>query len=558
MSTKTLRKRIALVAVSALGAGLLSVVAVPSANAAAVVAGDVSITSGTGTATANIGICYVEAASAAATQKATVTTAATVTLTVGTSSTGYFKITSGPATFTGVTTLTVNSSASEATFTASTGSATLKASAVGTVKVTAFTAANAAVETYTITVVSSCAADTYSAADSYFRAVASASVTAGLVTTNVDDSGSTDIATAGTAYIALALNDAYGEDLSTEGALVATATNGALVKIGADSAGISSTSVDATTGADTYVRVDTPTAGTPITTVVTVTFNGTTIGSRSITLRGWGKSIKILQSDVTVGKSGQAYTTSSTDGAGSFLYQWFDAAGNVVPGGAVSATAATGLTGLVTAAVGGAGASVGATRTRSAVSPTTTTGATSYGDGKYTCTGATSSGSATLAVAGYNANLDLVVSNTFKATCGQALDTWTVSLDKATYAPGEIGTLTISGKDEDGGIVNDIAVLTGLVATIGGGATFVTAPTATDFFDEGVAKYSFLVGNTEGSYAASVTLTGATDDSAKTATYKVASTSGAVSNADVLKAIVSLIASINKQIAALQKALLRR
>jgi len=32
----------------------------------------------------------------------------------------------------------------------------------------------------------------------------------------------------------------------------------------------------------------------------------------------------------------------------------------------------------------------------------------------------------------------------------------------------------------------------------------------------------------------------------------------AVSNADVLKAIVSLIASINKQIAALQKALLRR
>ena len=35
MSTKTLRKRIALVAVSALGAGLLSVVAVPTASATA-------------------------------------------------------------------------------------------------------------------------------------------------------------------------------------------------------------------------------------------------------------------------------------------------------------------------------------------------------------------------------------------------------------------------------------------------------------------------------------------------------------------------------------------
>ena len=556
MSTKTNFKRVALVAVASLGLGVLASVA--PANAAAVVAGDVSITSATGTATANIGICYVESATSAATQKATVTTAATVTLTVGTSSTGYFKITSGPATFTGVTTLTVNSSASTASWTASTGSATLKASAVGTVKVTAFTTADAAIETYTITVVASCAADAYSSADSYFRAVASASVTAGLITTNVDDSNSTDIASAGKAYIALALNDAYGDNLTTDGALVATATNGALVNIGADTAGISSTAVSATKGVDTYVRVDTPTAGTPITTVVTVTFNGTTIGSRSITLRGWGKSIKVLQSDVTVGKSGIAYSGTSTDGAGSFLYQWFDAAGNVVPGGNVSATAATGLTGLVTQAIGGLSVSVGNTKARTAIAPTATSGAASYGDGKFTCTGSTTSGSATIAVAGYNANLDLVVSNTFKATCGQALDTWTVSLDKATYAPGEIGTLTIAGKDAKGGIVNDITALTGLVATIGGGATFVTAPTATDLFDEGVAKYSFLVGNTEGSYASSVTVTGATDSTAKTATYKVVSTSGAVSNADVLKAIVSLIASINKQIAALQKALLKR
>jgi hypothetical protein len=557
MSTKTLRKRIALVAVSALGAGLLSVVAVPSANATVTNAG-VSISSSTGGATTNIGICYVSGAASTGVEKATVTTAATLTLTVGTSSTGYFQITSGPATFTGVTTLTVNASASKASWTAATGSATLKASAVGTVRVTAFNSSDVAVETYDITVVSACAADAYSSADSYFRAVASASVTAGLVTTNVDDSGATDIASAGKAYIAIALNDAYGNNLSTDGALVATATNGALVNVGADTAGISSTAVSATKGIDTYVRVDTPTAGTPISTVVTVTFNGTTIGSRSITLRGWGKSIKVLQSDVTVGKSGIAYSDTSTNGAGSFLYQWFDAAGNVVPGGNVQATAATGLTGLVTQAIGGLSVSVGNTKARTAIAPTATTGAASYGDGKFTCTGATSSGSATLAVAGLNANLETIVSNPFKATCGQALETWTVSLDKATYAPGDIGTLTISGKDAKGGIVNDITALTGLVATIGGGATFVTAPTATDLFDEGAAKYSFLVGNTEGSYAASVTVTGGTDSTAKTATYKVASTSGAVSNADVLKAIVSLIASINKQIAALQKALLRR
>jgi hypothetical protein len=39
---------------------------------------------------------------------------------------------------------------------------------------------------------------------------------------------------------------------------------------------------------------------------------------------------------------------------------------------------------------------------------------------------------------------------------------------------------------------------------------------------------------------------------------KIASSSTAISLADVLKAIVSLIASINKQIAALQKALLKK
>jgi hypothetical protein len=52
-------------------------------------------------------------------------------------------------------------------------------------------------------------------------------------------------------------------------------------------------------------------------------------------------------------------------------------------------------------------------------------------------------------------------------------------------------------------------------------------------------------------------MTGATDTAAKTVQYKIAGPAS-TSNADVLKAIVSLIASINKQIAALQKALLRR
>jgi len=555
MSTKTNFKRIALVAVSALGIGVLTSVAPASATYGGdVTATDVSITSTTGTATANIGICYVSAS-----EKATVTTAATLTFTNATSSNGYIKVLSGPAAWTGATNFTVNAAADKVTM-GVTGSATLKASAVGTVKVTAYNASDAAVEAYTITVVASCAGDAYSASKSYFRAVATASVTAGFVTTNVDDSGSTDVATAGVSYIAMALNDAYGANLATQGALVATATNGALVNIGVDAAGSTSTGVKATVASDEYIRVDTPTAGTPVSTTVTVTFNGTVVGTKTIKLRGYGKSIAVT--DVTVGKSGIAYTDTSTNGAGSFLYQWKDANGDVVPGGAVSATTSTGLTTLITAAVGGdtGTTAVGNTVARAAVSPTTTTGTTSYGDGKYTCTGSTKSGSASIVVAGYNANLDLVSSAPFTATCGGVLDTWTISTDKASYATGDIGTLTVTGKDVNGAMVTDIATLAGITnnATIGGGAQFIAAPVNADTFTKGVKTYKFLVGNTEGNYGASVTITGATDIAAKTLQYKVASGTTTVSNADVLKSIVALIASINKQIQALQKLILKR
>jgi hypothetical protein len=81
----------------------------------------------------------------------------------------------------------------------------------------------------------------------------------------------------------------------------------------------------------------------------------------------------------------------------------------------------------------------------------------------------------------------------------------------------------------------------------------------------GVVKFTFTVGTssgiTAGSYNALVdfpTLVAAETATIQTVAYKVATSDSGVSNADVLKAIVSLIASINKQIAALQKALLRR
>ena len=81
----------------------------------------------------------------------------------------------------------------------------------------------------------------------------------------------------------------------------------------------------------------------------------------------------------------------------------------------------------------------------------------------------------------------------------------------------------------------------------------------------GAVVYTYTVGTTgtftDGSYNSIVdfpALSGTTG-SVQTASYKVA-TSGSptVTNADVLKSIVALIASINKQIQALQKLILKR
>jgi hypothetical protein len=88
----------------------------------------------------------------------------------------------------------------------------------------------------------------------------------------------------------------------------------------------------------------------------------------------------------------------------------------------------------------------------------------------------------------------------------------------------------------------------------------ITAPTGGDKFSSGagVKTYTLTVGTTEGAFVGSFKIAGATDDSAKTVQYKVQAGTATVSNADVLKSIVALIASINKQIQALQKLILKR
>jgi hypothetical protein len=89
--------------------------------------------------------------------------------------------------------------------------------------------------------------------------------------------------------------------------------------------------------------------------------------------------------------------------------------------------------------------------------------------------------------------------------------------------------------------------------------TLVGTATSTDVFTNGSKTYQFTVGNNAGAYNAVVDLPAyVATDSAKVVSYKVVESTATVTNAEVLKMIVALIATINKQIQALTKALKKK
>jgi hypothetical protein len=289
---------------------------------------------------------------------------------------------------------------------------------------------------------------------------------------------------------------------------------------------------------------------TPASCTITMTVNGVALGTKTIVLQG-----KVTKLDVLDGQAGisNAYASSSIASAQAFAYNAYDAAGNIAysitptfNNTATDAFASTSNNAAATAAVG-------------------------YGLGDITCTGL-ARGSGSFYLSYVNTAGETIKSPTYTANCFGTVYTYTAALDKAVYVPGDIATLTITAKDKSGNAATDYAYLGGAAADgsgttnapsiAGSNMTAITAPTSTDLFVSGKKTYKFIVGSTEGSYQMSVDLPKFNDSTvpqaAVTAPYSIKVTSTGVSNADVLKAIVSLIASINKQIAALQKALLKR
>jgi hypothetical protein len=612
MSTTTIRKRIAIVAVSALTAGLFSAVTVTPANAgiqastnAASSATTFNVAVGTNTTglptiagdgltgvsvtdMKSLGLLDKDASSTTA-QTATMLSTGALVLYTGASGTATSKAmvasggsfdpskdqsnTNTSTVYAGnLRTAVFNANSTVVAATWSPGAAgtytiSLYASTATTASVTNdFPTRGTLVGNITVTVVASSAAGAYSAADS---ACTYSNVSIEPATL---DATSTTV-TNGQWYVNFNLVDAYGTALPA-GALIASATNGALVNFGTGTstpvAGTTSTIVDSTlTGANRTIRVDQGTAGAPVTTTVTLTYNGISVCTKSLTIRGSVASMDVaVVGTQDLGASDYTAANYNHDGAGSagglFTVTLKDSAGNIV------LPASTGAFSEVT---GSANDIIRAFSVETLATSTSSTSVHSYSRGIATC--GSTAGSREVSLKYTNPSSGVVTtSKPFTLRCADDAATYTASFDKASYVQGEVATLTVQFLDSKGNPANrktTIAgaaaadahiiapMLTAVTSVVGAAANYTVRPDI-----NGKKVYTFSVGTstglTAGKYNAVVDYYAmvAAGASKVTIPYTVTTGGDTTTNADVLKSIVALIASINKQIQALQKLILKR
>ena len=611
MSKSTLRKRIALTATTALFAGMLSVVATPSASAAA---GDANLafssgasesglyvatlnsTTGAGivSSATDVASAHVTArslgllakdASTETAQTATVLTGGKLSLYANTSTNVSFSASSG--TFSGATmggNPSVTSYSNDVktvflTYGAATTSAAVlynAPSTAGTYTINFYKASATAQNTatlgvggtltgaITVTVVAATAGGAYSAAYSACNTRSNSQghgIATGVDTTSAITNGQT-------AYIAFDLDDAYDAALDS-GAVIATATGGALLSLASNgstaAAGTTTTVVSSRIPSDQVVQVTQGTANAPQTATITISYNGTTVCTKTITHRG--EIAKLNVSNIGTGdvNSANSITAAATtwmaatigavDRAGLFTVQGVDSAGNTVvtnSGGTFAADSAS-LTTTVQA--------LSVTNTATTVSSSADTFA-GLAFGTWTC-GATAGSSPVKLTWTNSGSGKVVTSDAFTARCADDPYTYTASFDKASYVQGELATLTVQFLDSKGNKANNVTN-PGVLAA--GSFPMMTAvssfATAVPNKNDGTRAYTFTIGGssavTDGSYVAIVEYASLLAGTKQTPAYKVSTGSSDVTNAEVLKSIVALIASINKQIAALQKLILQR
>jgi len=604
MSTKTTTKRLALATVVALGAGVLSLVTVSSANASVTALSASTVNSAAGSAN------YAGAATGLLFQATTLSTSGAATAsgnastsvglinvsdiaaghTAGTTQTATLLSTgalavydTGSATNFDVLTVTGGTISTQTGWTAiNTGSTTLSSATGGSAAMSAVVKPNSGATSMTIALYSGATASGSASGGTltgFITVTIASASTAGVVSpaksgvyysNGASGAGhmglSADDTTAGlgtaaynaSQYADIRVADSFGTAITTAGILQVTATNGALVSLGtAAAAGTSNgtptltTAVSTSAPDDSPVRVINP-AATPLSTVITVSYNGVVVGTKSFTFTG-----DIAKVTLSAPSTGVIGGTASSTGTATIAFA--DSAGNAiyptVGGTAYPATS------LITDGTTTNAYVTGGSVAYSSQWPTSTTG------GVWTFTCGTAAGSASLVTKFTNLDGTVATSNALAVNCAGTAYTYTAALDKATYAPGDIATLKVTFKDSKGFVAADTSAVASstYVPSISGGyltgtsGSSTTAGTATDALTNGVATYKFVVGApTIDPYNGQLIVSfGAVNANGvagtQTVGYKITTGSGATSLNDVLKGIVSLIASINKQIAALAK-----
>jgi hypothetical protein len=576
MSTKTIKQRIAVVAVSALTAGILSVVSAPVANAAA---SNLIIRSNstTGTASVHVGANATDAygvgllGTGGATLTATATMLASGTLSLrasySTSGNVVTKVTGGTIQpgHTGADGVSIDNTAiydddSAYAFTVRPNSG------VTTMTIQHFhdaaantgsTAGGTMADQIVVTIAATSAFGIVNAGESSVKIAASAN-TAGTTATDVDSANSTK-ENGSVVWGSVVLADVYANAVATGGTLIASVTGGAVVDLDNSAVSTASSTANdylAVSASTVYFAVAQGTAGVATSFTLTISHSlGGVLATKSGLIKG-------ITAKATL--STPKFGMTSTNSADSFTVTFADAAGNTTY--PTSANAAGTLVSTY--------ANATVTEALIRIYPTA---AGQVGYGNFRC--GSLSASTPIQMQFVLAGGSIVKSNVVTATCSGIPAAFRASLDKATYTPGSIATVTITPLDTKGNPSNDYYVLSeanstsGSAATasdiaffVGAPGTVVTAPATSDKPSQGVKTYQFIVGSTEGDFNMVVDLpairaanvaAGGTQGKI-TLPYSIKAATGTVTNAEVLKSIVSLIASINKQIQALQKLILRR
>ena len=417
----------------------------------------------------------------------------------------------------------------------------------------------------TVSVVAASAGGSFSGAYSacqtsaYLAALSSAALVNGVDSTYSMENGASWA-------IAMKLRDGYNANLSS-GNIVASATNGALLSWGTAGtvtatplAGTGSTVVAYRTGELDALRISQPTAGAPLTTTVTITYNGATVCTKTVSIAGKVASLEVSNiqtQDLSLGTHATDLDESGRTAGQLFQVVAKDSAGNRV------ATSGLGTFSADSASLLAAGGVVLAASVATSATAVSSSSKYSYSTGLYTCGAAAGSAKMKLKFTTTSTG-EAVTSPEFTLRCADNPYTYTASWDKASYVQGDLATLTVKFLDSKGNAANNV-VSYGYSTIVAPMLTAVSATGAASVSDNaGVKTYTFTVGTstgmTAGTYTSIIDFTGLTAVAAvkSTPTYKLTAATTDVEFSEILKSVVALIASINKQIQALQKLILKR